>query len=106
MKPPADGSNRPLAAEPEALVGKILRLREASPHPNEMTPEIMKLIDAYLAIIWDMKGRFESERNGRAPFKADMPCAMCGAGTIRYWYSAPLVGGMECDTVNCVKLNL
>lgn len=74
-----------------------------SKHPT-LSDAQMEAIEAYLRMTNALSRRFEEERNGRAPFEATAECPKCG-GTVRYWYRAPLVGGMRCDTPDCVHVN-
>ena len=71
---------------------------------DPLDPERLRRIDAVMAPVYELLKRFQRERDHR-PFESEAPCPICG-GTVRHWYRAPLIGGMRCETPDCIALNL
>lgn len=66
--------------------------------------ERLRRVDAAMAPVYELMKKFQRERDHQ-PFDSQAPCPVCG-GTVTYWYRTPLIGGIKCDTPECVALNL
>ncbi|TDR87186.1 hypothetical protein EV668_4266 [Enterovirga rhinocerotis] len=80
-----------------------LKAKAGNP-PDLEDPHFRERIDAVKAAIDGLFMQFQRERDHR-PFDSQAPCPICG-GTVVYWYRAPLIGGMKCDTPDCISGNL
>ncbi len=78
---------------------------EAENRSGPLSPDFSVRLDAAMAPVYELLKAFQRERDHR-PFTSHAPCPVCELGTVTYEYKAPLIGSMNCDACEYVKINL